>query len=130
MKKPVRIKFEEMSKWIYCSILFCSLFLLNSCADKNDYKFNADYVKELYDKTFPVKNIDPEQNWKTTSVVKMNVTVYEDELETYKIKVYDNFPYNEEEPANRLAMGTIENGKTLELSFDAPLVKDTLYVSR
>ena len=130
MKKPVRIKFEEMSKWIYCSILFSSLFLLNSCADKNDYRFNTDYVKELYDKTFPVKNIDPEQNWKTTSLVRMNVSVYEDNLETYKIKVYDNFPYNEEEPANRLAMGTIENGKTLELSFDAPLVKDTLYVSR
>jgi LruC domain-containing protein len=130
MKKPVRVKFEGMSKWKYCSILFSSLLLLSSCADKNDYKFNSDYVKELYDKTFPVKDIDPDQNWKTTSVVKLNVSVYEDELETYKIKVYDDIPYSEEDPANRLAMGTVENGQTLQLDFDCPIGIDTIFVSR
>ena len=130
MKRIIHIISSNRRMWISCLIIFCSLINFISCIDKDDYKFNAEYVKELYEKTFPVKDIDPNHNWKTTSELTLNVTVYEDELETYIIKIYDNLPSNAELPASCLAEGSVENGVSQIISFDCPIVTDTLYVSR
>ncbi len=115
-------------KIIYSVLSLSITFILLGCVDKADYSFNYDYVKELYDKTFPVNDIDPLQDWKTTSLITLNVEVYEDALETYKIKVYDECPYADDFNSSLLATGTVENGSSLKLQFDCPLITDTLWV--
>lgn len=98
------------------------------CQDKDDYLFDYKYVEELYDKTFPVKNIDPSQDWKTTSIIDVNVLVNQDFGETYKLTIYSANPLNDQH-ARVLGKGSVENGVTFSIKIDSPKGRTTIFIS-
>lgn len=104
------------------------LFSFSSCRDKDDYKFDYEYAKELYEKTFPVQNIDPNQDWKTTNVTTLNVSVNWDEGETYRIRVLTDNPLSAND-VKLLGQGNIVNGQILSFKIDTPVDLQYLFVA-
>lgn len=104
-----------------------------SCSDHKDL-YNPDNEierkQEEYDKNFPVKDIDPEQDWNTFTSVKVKVTVNEDMGETYTVKLYTDNPLDENSNALLLAKGEIKNGGTYSEEVQVSLSTTCLWVVR
>ncbi len=63
-----------------------------SCVDTDKDLFDSEKTKELYEETFPVKNIDPSMDWKTTNKVSATVSVNEDYGVDYRVRIYTANP--------------------------------------
>lgn len=103
------------------------LLTMSSCLDDSN-RYSQSYVKDVYDKTFPVKDIDPNQNWRSTRTVNVAVDVNEDDGVDYKVKIYDRSPFAED--AILLGAGYASKGKPYNDVIDCPTILDSLYVSR
>lgn len=71
-----------MKKTLWCGLVLATV--LSSCMkDKNLYDEDrvSSKKQEEYNKNFPVKDLDPNQDWSTFEAIKANVTVNEDALE-------------------------------------------------
>ena len=101
--------------------------LLHSC--QKDL-FNAELVKATYQDKFPVKDIDPLMNWKTTRPVQVDIDVYEDEGTVYTIRIFDDNPQTDSESVHLLAEGTAGNGLAFQTTIDCPNATDTLFVAK
>lgn len=114
-----------------CGVLLVAL--LSSCV-KHDNLYNgdgdSDKKKEEYDKNFPVKDIDPDQDWCNFTPVKVNMTVNEDLGETYTVKLYTANPMDEE--ANPLFLGKSEmkSGETSSVTVEIPEDLKSLWAVR
>ena len=75
------------------------LALLSSCVKD---LFNEELVQKLYDDAFPVKDIDPQLDWKMTRMVSVTVKVYDHNGSAYDILIYDTNPLEEESKATLL----------------------------
>ena len=69
--------------------LILSCALLGSC-EKNS--FDPEKVKATYEDKFPVKDIDPNMNWKMTNMISVNISVYEDTGVDYSIRFMTLIP--------------------------------------
>lgn len=97
--------------------------ILSSCMkDKNLYDEDRESSKkqEEYNKNFPVKNLDPNQDWSTFEAIKANVTVNEDALETYTVKLYTANPMDEEANPLLLLKVDVKNGDTFSTTIEIP----------
>lgn len=112
-----------MKKSFLCWLLLAAL--VTSCMKHDElYKggdeTESDGKKEEYDKNFPVKDIDPDQDWCNFAPVKVSVTVNEDWGETYTVKLYAANPIDLTAEALLLTEGKVKSGETFTCSVDIP----------
>ncbi len=105
------------------------IFTFIGCDSSNDV-YNPDAIKEQAKNAFPVKDIDPNQTWETSSVCKASVSVNETAGEVYTIKVYTANPYNANSGASLLATSSVSNGQTTNIEFDIPAALQYVYVMK
>ena len=53
---------QNIAKVFTFSLLASSISFI-SCVDNEKNLFDADQLKQIYEETFPVKNIDPDGDW-------------------------------------------------------------------
>lgn len=92
--------------------------------------FNPEKVKATYQDKFPVKDIDPQMDWKMTTKVSVNIEVYEDAGVDYTIRVYDKNPLINQSTAKLLAEGTANNTTAFTTVMDCPSTLANVYVCR
>ena len=88
-KQVMGKKFKTNQILVAALILSCAL--LGSC-EKN--AFDPEKVKATYEDKFPVKNIDPDMDWKMTRQVTIDISVYEDYGVDYTVEIFDRNPYS------------------------------------
>lgn len=115
------------TKHILPTALILSCALLSSC-EKN--AFDPEKVKATYENKFPVEDIDPAQDWKTTKQVKVNVSIHEDSETNYTIRVYDSNPLDVNSSAKLLAEGTVNNDAPFSSTMDCPTALTDVFVCR
>lgn len=106
-------------------IILC--VLLGSCEKS---AFNPELVKATYENKFPVKDIDPQMDWKTTTQIKTNVSVHEDTGVDYTIRIYDKNPLLGQSSAKLLAEGIANNSKSFTTLIDCPSALANVFVCR
>lgn len=106
-------------------ILIVAATLLASCVD-HESLYDSTRVKEEAKANFPVKNIDPTQDWATRGIRTLDVTVNEG-AEKYTIKVFTANPLVENTDARLLTEAEVKNGST-SLMFDVSLALEYVYV--
>lgn len=116
-------------------ILLCGLALatvLTSCMKKDVYDENYEFSKkqEEYNKNFPVKDLDPNQDWSTFRAIKANITVNEDALETYTIKLYTANPMDEDSNPLLLLKADVKNGETFSSTLEIPKDLESIWAVR
>lgn len=121
MKKSLRF-----SRHILLAIFVASTFF-QSCKDD---VFNAEKVKATYQDKFPVKDIDPNMDWKTTRQVAVDVSVYEDYGTNYAIEIFDHNPFATDTIAHLLAKGIANQDLPFTTTIDCPSIISTLYITR
>ena len=107
--------------------LILSCALLGSC-EKNS--FDPEKVKATYEDKFPVKDIDPNMNWKMTNLISVNISVYEDTGVDYSIRIYDADPLEVNSSAKVLAKGTANDKLPFTTQMDCPTALTEVYVCR
>lgn len=101
-----------------------------SCIDSEKDVFDAEYTKKLYDESFPVKNVDPDMDWKTTATASVNVTVNQDYGVDYQIQVFDVNPLNSASNAKLLASGIASNETPFKTTMDYPSALTRVFIAR
>lgn len=109
-----------MKKIIICGLALAAI--LSSCTNKDLYDEDKDASKkqEEYNNNFPIKGLDPNQDWSTFTAVEAKITVNEDALETYTVKLYTANPMDEAANPLLLAKSDIKNGETTSLTIEIP----------
>ena len=80
------------------SILFpavSAVFVLGtlaSCVDSDKDLFDSDSAKQLYDETYPVKNLDPNMDWQTNNNVSIVLSVKQDAGVDERVRMYYVIP--------------------------------------
>lgn len=120
MEKKLRIS-------LFLSALLVTLCVLSSC--EKDV-FSPEKVKATYEDKFPVKDIDPQMDWKMTRQVKVNISVYEDSETDYIIRIYDSNPLIANSTAKLLAEGTMSNNVSFITTMDCPITLTDVFVCR
>lgn len=108
-------------------LLMITATLLASCIGNEDL-YDPNKVKEDAKANFPVKNIDPTQDWATRGTRTLDVTVNEETGKTYTIKVFTANPLVDNTDARLLTETEVKNGSTTNLTFDVSLALDYVYV--
>ena len=110
--------------------LILSCALLSSC-EKNS--FDPEKVKATYEDKFPVKDIDPNMNWKMTNMI-LCATLYpfyeETQVSIYSIRIYDADPLEVNSSAKVLAKGTANDKLPFTTQMDCPTALTEVYVCR
>lgn len=116
------------------SILGILSFLLAttliSCVDSDKNLFDSEKVKEEYQNSFPVKDVDPDMDWKTTRSTIVNVFVNEDQGTQYKVRIFDANPLNPTSNAKLLAEGYASSSASFKAKMDYPATLKAIYVLR
>ena len=120
------MKTTAQTKWIVLYTLVASLLI--GC-QKNDL-FDTGYTKNLYETSFPIKNVASDMDWKTTSKGFVSITVSEDYDILYKVQVYDSNPLDSAVNARLLTSGYAKTNLTFETEIDYPTALDTVFVCR
>lgn len=92
--------------------------------------FDAEKVKATYQDRFPVKDIDPEMDWKMTSSLPVDIAVYEDWGTDYTVRVYTANPLDPASDAKLLGEGTANHDLRFSTTIDYPTTLQTLYAAR
>lgn len=119
-------KSHSLSLFIPLAVLAAS-YILNSCKDD---VFNIEKVKATYQDKFPVKDIDPQMDWKMTRQVTVDVSVYEDYGVDYTVEIFDRNPFDTDTIPHLLSEGTANQDLSFHTTIDCPNVLSTLYVTR
>lgn len=107
--------------------LIATMIFFSSC--EKDV-FNPEKVKATYQDRFPVKDIDPDMDWKMTSKINVNVSVYEDAGVDYTIRIYNGNPIEDNTSAQLLTEGTASDKVSFTSTIDSPKALTDLYVCR
>jgi len=92
--------------------------------------FNPEKVKATYEDRFPVKDIDPQMDWKMTNSVTVTVAVYEDTGVDYTVRIYDDDPLASNTSAKLLAEGIANSNQAFTTVMDCPIATTEVYVCR
>lgn len=110
------------------SLAFCVVSVLfQGCKDD---VFNPEKVKATYQDKFPVKDIDPQMDWKMTRQINVNVSVYEDAGTDYIVRIYTDNPLDNNSNAKLLAEGIANNEMSFQTTIDCPSILQIFYVVR
>ena len=69
---------QNIAKVLTFSLLATSAVFI-SCVDNEKNLFNADQLKQIYEETFPVKNIDSDGDWTMSRSVTAHVSINGDQ---------------------------------------------------
>lgn len=114
---------------ILSMMLLGGISVFSGCMDSNDV-YNPDRLQEEAKKAFPVKDIDPNQTWETSTICNASVAVNEKTDGTYTIKVYTENPYNTNGNAHLLAKTSVTDGQMVNFKFDIPSALQYVYVMK
>ena len=89
---------------ILLTMLLGGIFMFSGCDESKDL-YNPEHTQEKAKEAFPVKDIDPDQTWETSTVCNASVSIEEKTGETYTIKVYTANPYNTDNNPSRERKG-------------------------
>ena len=120
---------RNITKVAVFSLLATSVGFI-SCMDNEKDLFNAEQLRQIYEETFPVKNIDPDGDWTMSRSVTAHVAVDGDLGTDYLIRIFDANPLIAESSANLLAEGTVNQNTSLEVTIDCPVAFDKVFVAR
>lgn len=123
------MKGNNAAKVLTFSILATSATFL-SCVDNDKNLFDGEKMKQIYEQTFPVKDIDPDGDWSMSRSVTAHVSVNGDAGVEYTIRIFDANPLEAENDARLLAEGTANNEKTFHVTVDCATAIPTLFVAR
>ena len=107
--------------------VFCIACAYSGCTTD---VFNAEKVKAAYQDRFPVKDIDPEMDWKMTNRLPVDIAVYEDWGTDYIVRIYTANPLDPTSGAKLLGEGTANHDLHFTTTIDYPSTLQTLYVAR
>lgn len=110
--------------------LFALAIPFTSCVDSGKDLFDAEEAAKLYAESFPVKNVDPDMDWKTTASANVTVKVNADAGVTYKIEIFDSNPLAVSSTAKLLTSGEASNSLVFSTKMDYPSALNTVYVAR
>lgn len=110
-------------------ILWMVLVAFASCTDRKDL-FDSGRVKEEAKENFPIKDIDPDQDWNMMAVRTLDITINAGTGAVYTVKVLTDNPFKVEDDAHVLAVADVKDGTTATLKFDAPSAMEYAYVMR
>lgn len=122
------MKFYFSKSW--AASLLVGTVAFTSCVDNDKNLFDAEKTKELYESSFPVQNIDPSMDWKTTQSVNVSVNVNEDWGTDYKVQLFDANPLSKTSHAKLLAEGYANQDMKFETTMDCPTALTTVFVAR
>ncbi|WP_455663752.1 DUF4842 domain-containing protein [Phocaeicola sp.] len=117
-----------MKKGLLCVLLLSTFF---SCMKHEDVYVEGDdnaKKKEEYDKGFPVKDIDPNQDWNLAEQFIVNVSVNYGGNDEYTIKIYSDNPRSAGVKAYLLGEYTVKDGSTNALLVDGLSSFESVYV--
>ena len=120
---------QSIVKIFTFSLLVSSISFI-SCVDNEKNLFNADQLKQIYEETFPVKNIDSDGDWTMSRSVTAHVSISEKKSLDYKIQIFDADPLSPESTAKLLAEGTVTQSMTLDVVMDCATSLDKVFVAR
>ena len=120
---------QNIAKVFTFSLLASSISFI-SCVDNEKNLFDADQLKQIYEETFPVKNIDPDGDWTVSRSVTAHVSVNGDQGVDYKIQIFDADPLSPGSTAKLLAEGTVTQSMTLDVVMDCATSLDKVFVAR
>ena len=120
---------QNIAKVFTFSLLVSSISFI-SCVDNEKNLFDADQLKQIYEETFPVKNIDPDGDWTVSRSVIACVSVNGDQGVDYKIQIFDADPLSPGSTAKLLAEGTVNQSTTLNVVMDCATALDKVFVAR
>ncbi len=120
---------QSIVKIFTFSLLVSSISFI-SCVDNEKNLFNADQLKQIYEETFPVKNIDSDGDWTMSRSVTAHVSINGDQGVDYKIQIFDADPLSPESTAKLLAEGTVTQSMTLDVVMDCATSLDKVFVAR
>lgn len=115
---------------VFTFSLLASSISFTSCVDNEKTLFNADQLRQTYEETFPVKNIDPNGDWTMSHKVTAHVSVNGDLGTDYKIQIFDAAPLSSESTAKILAEGTANQSTTLNVVMDCATALNKVFVAR
>ena len=110
--------------------LFTLAIPFTSCVDSGKDLFDAEEAAKLYAESFPVKNVDPDMDWKTTASANVTVKVNADAGVTYKIEIFDSNPFGVNSTAKLLTSGEASNNLVFSTKMDYPSALNTVYIAR
>lgn len=110
-------------------ILGMVLAAFASCTDHKSL-FDSERVKEEAKENFPVKDVDPNQDWNMMAVRTLDVTMDTNTGASYTVKVLTDNPFKADNDARILAEAEVKDGTTVSLKFDAPSAMQYAYVMR
>ena len=120
---------QNIAKVFTFSLLASSISFI-SCVDNEKNLFDADQLKQIYEETFPVKNIDPDGDWTVSRSVIACVSDNGDQGVDYKIQIFDADPLSPGSTAKLLAEGTVNQSTTLNVVMDCATALDKVFVAR
>lgn len=120
---------QNIVKVFTFSLLASSISFI-SCVDNEKNLFDADQLKQIYEETFPVKNIDPDGDWTLSWSVTAHILVNGYEGVNYKIRIFDADPLSSESTAKILAEEDATQGTTLTVAFDCAIALNKVFVAR
>ena len=120
---------QSIVKIFTFSLLVSSISFI-SCVDNEKNLFNAAQLKQIYEETFPVKNIYSDGDWTMSRSVTAHVSINGDQGVDYKIQIFDADPLSPESTAKLLAEGTVTQSMTLDVVMDCATSLDKVFVAR
>ena len=120
---------QNIAKVLTFSLLATSAGFI-SCVDNEKNLFDAEQLRQIYEETFPVKNIDPDGDWTMSRSVTAHVTVNGDLGEDYPIRIFDANPLSPESNAKLLAEGVANRSTSFNVVMDCATALDRVFVAR
>lgn len=120
---------QNIAKVLTLSLLATSASFI-SCVDNEKNLFNAEQLRQIYEETFPVKNIDPDGDWTMSRSVAAQVAVVGDLGVDYPIQIFDANPLTSGSTAKLLAEGAVNLNTSLDVVMDCPTALDRVFVAR
>lgn len=120
---------QNIAKVLTFSLLATSAGLI-SCVDNEKNLFDGERMKQIYEETFPVKNIDPDGDWTMSQSVTAHVSVNGDWGVDYTVRIFDANPLVAENGAKLLAEGIANQDKTFDVEIDCATALNTVFVTR
>lgn len=120
---------QNIAKVLTFSLLATSASLI-SCVDNEKNLFDGDKMKQIYEETFPVKDIDPDGDWTMSQSVTAHVSVNGDWGVDYTVRIFDANPLVAENGAKLLAEGIANQDKAFDVEIDCATALNTVFVAR
>lgn len=123
--KRKKIKFQLM----LVALMAIGISIFSGCENQTDL-YNPERVQDEAKAAFPIKGIDPNQTWETSTLCNASITIGDQPHETYTVKIYTANPYSKNENALLLAQTAVNGSTSAHLKFDIPSALSYIYVMK